>query len=237
MSLPTSLIQLVLPERCAGCALASGLLCAACAMPLTVPARAVRLGPGLPGLPQTWTVADYGGPVRAIIAAHKERGRTSLARPLGATLSRAVLATVAAVAEPVPGPDPPEQAPGPVLVPVPSARAALRRRGHDPTHRMAAVAVRVLRAGGLRATGLGALRQRRPVADQAGLTAGERAANLAYALEVVPRVPVAGRGVIVVDDVITTGASLAEAARALRQAGALVVGAATVAATPLRRGG
>jgi orotate phosphoribosyltransferase len=44
----------------------------------------------------------------------------------------------------------------------------------------------------------------------------------------------AGRRVIVVDDVVTTGASLAEAVRALRNGGAEVVAAVTVAATPRR---
>ncbi|WP_242903273.1 ComF family protein [Actinomadura terrae] len=92
-----------------------------------------------------------------------------------------------------------------------------------------------LRAHGVNATKTPALRQRRRVDDQAGLNATERAANLAGALEVNPRTDMTGRRVLLADDVITTGASLAESARALRAAGAEVTAAATVAATPLRR--
>ncbi|MEU9016312.1 phosphoribosyltransferase family protein [Actinomadura sp. NPDC048394] len=99
-----------------------------------------------------------------------------------------------------------------------------------------AVAVRRLRAGGVPVVAVGGLRQCRRVADQAGLGAKARRDNLSGALEAVGRAPLAGRRVVLVDDVITTGASLAEAARALRAAGADVVAAATVAATPLRRG-
>ncbi|WP_439900805.1 ComF family protein [Streptomyces somaliensis] len=81
-------------------------------------------------------------------------------------------------------------------------------------------------AGELRRTGVAArvapvLRQGRAVADQAGLDARERRENLAGALEVVPGGIRLLRGVrvVLVDDVMTTGASLAEAARALYEAG------------------
>ena len=69
----------------------------------------------------------------------------------------------------------------------------------------------------------------RRVRDQAGLDARERQQNLAGSLRVFgdPR----GLVVVVVDDVVTTGASIAETSRALRAAGAVVLGAATVAAT------
>ncbi|WP_307796637.1 ComF family protein [Actinomadura barringtoniae] len=111
---------------------------------------------------------------------------------------------------------------------MPSARGAVRRRGYDATRRMVVEAARVLRAGGVRVEAADALRHRRRVADQAGLSAGERAANLVGAMEAVG---VAGRRVVVADDVITSGATAAEAVRALRAGGAEVVGIATVAAT------
>ncbi|MFA1548575.1 ComF family protein [Actinomadura chokoriensis] len=216
------LIDLLLPERCAGCGREPVLLCSACLKPLRESARPVRLAPA--GLPSPWTVAAYEGPLRAILAAYKERGRTALAVPLGEALATAVQAAL------TPGPDPPAAV---VAVWVPSGRKAVRRRGHDPLRGLAEVAVRRLRADGVPVTMADALRQRGGVADQAGLTAVQRAANLHGAVEV--RAHVAGSRVVLVDDVVTTGASLAEAARALHAAGADVTGAAAIAATPRRR--
>ncbi|WP_274704671.1 phosphoribosyltransferase family protein, partial [Actinomadura geliboluensis] len=95
------------------------------------------------------------------------------------------------------------------------------------------VAVKRLWADGVPVSMMDALRQRGRVADQAGLTARQRAANLQGAVEA--RACVAGRRVVLVDDVVTTGSSLAEAARALRAAGAEVTGTATIAATPRHR--
>ncbi|GAA1856795.1 ComF family protein [Actinomadura bangladeshensis] len=264
MGILDDLIDLLLPERCAGCGQEPVLLCDGCGRPLRASARPARAAPA--GLPPLWTVAAYEGPLRAILAAYKERGRTSLAVPLGEALATSLQAALA------PGPDPPAMGGAPprgrpipppldppamggaplrgrpippppvtadaaVRIPavvwVPSGRRAVRRRGHDPLRGLVDVAVRLLQADGVPLTMLDALRQRGRVADQAGLTAGQRAANLRGAIEA--RADVAGRQVVLVDDVVTTGASLAEAARALRAAGAAIPGAATIAATPRRR--
>lgn len=93
-----------------------------------------------------------------------------------------------------------------------------------------------LRATGVPVTCVPVLRHRRRVADQAGLGAAARSANLAGALQAIAPWRVQGRRVVVVDDVITSGATLAEAARTLQAAGARVTAAATVAATPRRLG-
>ena len=79
------------------------------------------------------------------------------------------------------------------------------------------------------------LRLARATADQAGLDAVGRAANLAGAMVVRPGAGVLGsHAVLVVDDVVTTGSTLAEAVRAVRSTGSRVVGTAVVAATPRR---
>lgn len=175
--------------------------------------RRVRPVPEPPGLPVVHAAAPYAGEVRALLLAHKERGALALAGALGSALAGALRAGLAAGGAG-------RQGLGPVvLVPVPSARWAVRARGHDPVRRMALAAAGELRRTGTPARVAAVLRQRRAVADQAGLDARRRRENVAGALEVTAggtRLLDGGR-VVLVDDLITTGASLAEAARALRE--------------------
>ncbi|MFI7316051.1 ComF family protein [Streptomyces venezuelae] len=225
------LTDLVLPTECGGCGRPRAALCAACRAALcgAVPRR-VRPDPAPAGLPVVFAAVPYEDAGRAVLLAHKERGALGLAGPLGAALAGAVWAGLRGET-PRPGDtgarsgvggtqDGPQGRVMPVsLVPVPSSRAAVRARGHDPVRRIAFAAAAELRRAGVPARVLAVLRQRRAVADQSGLDSRQRQANLAGALEVTAdggRLLGGGGRFVVVDDLMTTGASLAEAARALR---------------------
>jgi predicted amidophosphoribosyltransferase len=242
------LAGLLLSAGCAGCGAGrgAGALCAECAAELTAGAvRRVVPRPRPAGLPAVYAAVAYGGAARAALLAHKERGALRLARPLGAALAAGVRAAGVRAAEAgragaCGGARDGARAREPggervVLVPVPSAREAVARRGHDPVRRIALVAAERLRRDGIRAELLPVLRQRRAVADQAGLSAAARQRNVSGALEAVRggalRLRAPGCRVVLVDDVLTTGASLAEAARAVRAAcGQSALAAAVVAA-------
>ncbi|MEV0226680.1 ComF family protein [Streptomyces sp. NPDC050704] len=209
------LTDLVLPAECGGCGRPRTVLCPECRAALmgAVPRR-VRPVPEPPGLPVVHAAAPYEDEVRAVLLAHKERGALTLAGPLGTALAGAVRTGL--------GPGGAGDSEAPVLlVPVPSARWAVRARGHDPARRIALAAAGELRRAGTAARMLAVLRQRRAVADQSGLNSRQRLDNLAGALEVAAggvRLLAGGGRVVLVDDLMTTGASLAEAARALRAA-------------------
>ncbi|MET9520760.1 ComF family protein [Streptomyces coeruleorubidus] len=231
------LTDLVLPTECGGCGRPRTVLCPECRAVLSgVAARRVRPVPEPPGLPVVHAAAPYADEVRATLLAHKERGALALAGPLGVALAGAVRAGLRkawggswAGAE---GAWSRGAGAAVLLVPVPSGRRAVRARGHDPARRIALAAAGELRRSGVPARVLGVLRQRRAVADQSELNSRQRLDNLAGALAVVPGGArlLSGGPVVLVDDVLTTGASLAEAARAVRAVGPVsnAAGAAAV---------
>ncbi len=128
------------------------------------------------------------------------------------------------------------------LIPVPSSAEGLRTRGRDHVRELTARAVVELRAAGVPASECRLLRRRGRIRDSAGLSAAQRRANLAGTFQRAADRggPRAGALLVLVDDVVTSGATLTEAAAALtgeRSAGGTPVLAAVVAATPRTSGG
>jgi len=227
------LADLVLPGACAGCgAERVRLRCGACARCAAVlealrPFRTTPR-PRPPGMPPCVAVGPYAGELRAALLAYKERGRHSLARPLGSLLAAAV-AELAPKGAPV------------LLVPVPSTAAAIRERHGDHMARLTAHAVRRLRHAGWRAD-LSRLLRASPRPDSASLSVAERAAAAESSLRIRParivvprRATPEKRTLVVVDDIVTTGATLAAVTGRLREANVQVTGAAVLAATRLRK--
>jgi predicted amidophosphoribosyltransferase len=218
--------DLLLGASCHGCGRPGWGVCPTCRSELARrrPYRAAPV-PSPPGFPVTVASSPYDPIVRQLIIAHKERQALALGSLLGARLALSVDALLRLTRQP----------PGVAvtLVPVPSANRVVRQRGLDATLTLARAAARRSRHG-VRVRAVAALTQARAVQDQAGLNAAERRANLTGGLRL--RRFVAGP-VIVVDDVVTSGSSLAEAVRVLELGGVFVVGAATVAATTRLRTG
>ncbi|WP_214408658.1 ComF family protein [Sphaerisporangium fuscum] len=250
----SAFLDLILPPRCSGCSRAGAVVCPACLGELAHDPSPRPPSPAPRGFPECWSAARYEGASRRLILAYKERGRTALARPLAECLA-ATLVAAADGCEALRAAGGPSRtggrgalrAAGPslgpvALVPIPSSRRAVRQRGHDPIGRLAVLAARCLRSRGSSVMAAPVLKQRRRVRDQAGLSASERAANLEEAFRI-ERSLIAGRDgfwgragpvAVLVDDIVTTGTTLAEAARALRREGIAVPLAVTLAATPRR---
>jgi predicted amidophosphoribosyltransferase len=222
--------DLLLGAACVGCGAPGPVLCAICRRDLPTAASPAWPTPSPPGLAPPLAAGAYDGALRAMVVGHKERRLLGLTRPLGTLLAT----SVGAVTETL------EVAPTAplLLVPVPSRPAAVRARGHDPTLAMTRRAARLLGRPDRSVTVGRLLRTRPGVADQAGLDAGQRSANLAGSMAV--RAPAVRRRagqrahVVVCDDVITTGATAREAQRALEAVGIPVLAIATVAATARR---
>ncbi len=203
--------------RCAGCGRPGPVCCPACAATVRgLAPRPVAAGDGGRAI---WARGDYAGELRALILACKERQGLGLV-PLLADLA---LGSAAALVHD-------RWRSGPVLlVPIPSSRATVAARGFDLTWLLAKRVARRLRGVGLDVRARRGLALAAGTRDQVGLDIADRTNNRLHSMRVLPG---AAAQLVLVDDIVTTGATLAAATGALRSAGHRVVGAAVIAATP-----
>ncbi|WP_432979679.1 ComF family protein [Dactylosporangium sp. CA-233914] len=221
------LVDLVLPATCAGCdVLAARALCQRCQEAL---ARArpqwTRPDPEPEGLPPTFALAAYAGALSRAIVQYKEENRHELTGALGGLLARVVDRAVGGGAV--------------VLVPVPATAAAVRKRHGDHMLRLTRAAARHV-TDAVVARPLKALPR---AGDSAELSAARRAIAAREAFAVRPdraaalrrHLGRAGAAVVLVDDIVTTGATLAAATHRLAEAGVRVDRAVVLAATQRHR--
>ena len=215
------MLDLILPLECGGCGAPSTRWCAACAVELTVPADKPhvvnpRVDPQVP----VFALGRYAGPRRRVILAMKERGRGDLVAPLGRALAIGVhrLLVWGMVETPL------------TIVPAPTRRSAARRRGGDPVTRMARLAQMSLAAlpDCREITAVQALRMKALARDSVGLGTAARERNIAGRVVLRGARPVTE--VVLVDDVVTTGATARESVRILQAAGVRVAAVLAIAA-------
>lgn len=197
------MMELLLPKHCAGCGAAGHALCPPCRRRLATPPRRVftTVDPHIP----VWALGPYAGPHREVILGMKERGRRDVPQFLGPVLGAGIeyLAARGELSEPNEL----------TLVPAPTRPSSARLRGGDPV-------TAVAKASGLRVDAC--VQHSAGVGDSVGLSAVARQRNLAgkVALGRIPTSPV-----LIVDDVVTTGSTIAETAAVLFSSNVQVAGA------------
>lgn len=208
------MVHVLVGTRCVACDNAALGLCRDCAHRLRPRPRVVRERPC-----RVAAAGEYDGPLREAIIAWKEHGRFTVERQLAHLVAASVLAldVDGAIA----------------LVPIPSRPDRRRARGADVVADLTRRSAALLRTVDVDASVVPSLAFVKRVRDQAGLAAAARADNVRGSLAArrVPPSPV-----VLVDDIVTTGATLTEAVRALDAAGAGIAGAAVMAHRPGREG-
>jgi predicted amidophosphoribosyltransferase len=200
----TGLLDVIFPSRCAVCDVPGPNLCQGCDFVLEPKPHAFQRGKVV-GLAAT----SYSAEVSKLLVAFKDRGQFALARELGELMEPLV--------------DELLQMPGILyLIPAPSRIQNFAKRGFQPSLLLARqLANRVPNARVLNCLQLGS-----KVLDQVGLSSAERFANLAGSMRL--NQSVQGKSVFLVDDVVTTGATISEAWQTAALGGAIVLGALVV---------
>lgn len=203
-------IHVAVGARCAACANVALGLCADCAAAIRPHPSIVRDRPC-----RVAAAAEYDGVLRSAVIAWKERGRFTVERSLAHLLAAAVLEL---------------DVDGPIaIVPIPSRPDRRRARGADVVADLARRSATLLRSLDVDAAVVPSLAYVRRVRDQAGLSAAARAENMRESLAARRR-PAAP--IVLVDDIVTTGTTLAEGIRAFQGRGVAVAGAAVIADRP-----
>ncbi len=209
--------ELAIPQHCAGCGKPRTRICAGCLTELCGSPHYVRVKSVSPQEFPILAGARYEGAPRNLLLAAKERSQTSLIPVIADAAFGAAALLLESHTAPL----------RLVIVPVPSTAHNNRIRGYNLVAEMARhIRKRLeMNVGDVRV--ILALKHGRPVADQSQLTARERAANLHGALMLADshRKSLHSSQVLILDDLVTTGATLREARRALITGGADVIGA------------
>ncbi|OBA57244.1 phosphoribosyltransferase [Mycobacterium sp. 1100029.7] len=209
------MLDLILPTECGGCGTPATRWCDTCARELIVkPDEPHLISPRIDPQVPVFALGRYAGARRQAILATKEHGRADLVTPLAQALAVGVhrLLSWGIVEAPL------------TIVPAPTRRSAARRRGGDPVARIAAAAVARHRAVAVRP----ALRIRAFTRDSVGLRSAERERNIAGRVRL--RGPRPHTEVVLVDDIVTTGATARESVRVLAAAGVRVSAVLAIAA-------